>query len=187
VQRRQFSLSACLALPLLFPDRAAAEGKPKAPAGPYTESALLDLSGDSTSLQAQAAGKALVVVVMKGHYCSVCRAQLKRLQARHQELAQLGAEVVGLNADPARANREVAGRFQIPFQLLSDPEHRVIGALGLWNSRLEQPLPSLLVFDACGKECGRWLGRAPGQRPEARLFALLKQVAEDAACAPQQA
>ncbi len=47
------------------------------------------------------------------------------------ELAELGATVVGLSAQPAAAQEEFAVREHIPFALLSDPRLRLAEALGL--------------------------------------------------------
>lgn len=47
------------------------------------------------------------------------------------ELAELGATVAGLSAQPAAEQQELAAREHIPFALLSDPELRLAEALRL--------------------------------------------------------
>ena len=47
------------------------------------------------------------------------------------ELAAYGAAVVGLSAQPPEEQREFAEREHIPYPLLSDPELRLEGTLGL--------------------------------------------------------
>ena len=38
------------------------------------------------------------------------------------------------------------------------------------------PQPALVVFDRCGREAGRFVGRSPGQRPESALMAMLASI-----------
>lgn len=166
MKRRLLLSCACLLLPRVS----------AAAIDPHAARLLIDTEAASTSLAAQAAGRALVVVVMKGHWCAVCRAQLHRLAALDDQLQELGASVVGLNADSYKANREVAHRESMRYELLSDPDHRVISTLGLWLPKAGHPMPALVVFDRCGLERGRIVGRRPNQRPERELFALLRKM-----------
>jgi peroxiredoxin len=47
------------------------------------------------------------------------------------EFERLGATVVGISAQPGAEQREFAERERIPFALLSDPDLRLAGVLGL--------------------------------------------------------
>src|SRR5436189_3813286 len=49
----------------------------------------------------------------------------------HAELADLGASVLGLSAQPFEDQREFAERERIPYPVLSDPELRLGEAIGL--------------------------------------------------------
>src|SRR5690606_15957055 len=73
----------------------------------YTRRVLVTHDGKQTSLAAQANGWHLVVVVMKGHWCRVCVAQLERLAELSATLKSLTARVVGLNADAPESNRQL--------------------------------------------------------------------------------
>lgn len=160
-------------LGLLWPTPGAAE------ASPYVARELRDFDEDVTSLREQARGQALVVVVMKGHWCRVCIAQLRRLGAEKRRLAKLHAKVVGLNTDSVKANRSMAAQQRLVFPVLSDERHVVVDQLGLWLSDLEHPMPAIVVFDHCGKEVARQVGRRPGARPEGPLFELLEKLDHD--------
>jgi peroxiredoxin len=125
-----------------------------------------------------------VVVVMKGEWCPVCRAQLQRLSQLEPRLAELDAKLIALNADSPEANRRMRDALGIGCTVLSDAKQRVLSWLGLWQPRLQQPLPALLVFDRCGAEAARWVGRGPGDRPEAALLEVLRKLSEEKrACA----
>jgi len=147
--------------------------------GTYQRLDLRDMQGDATSLAAQADGNALVVVVMKGHWCAVCRAQVQRFAPHRAKLTELHAKVIGLNADSFRANREVVRQQAMDFPLISDPEHELLDQLGLWLPQAQHPMPAIVVFDACGEERARIVGRAPADRPELRVLELLSEIRTD--------
>jgi peroxiredoxin len=145
---------------------------------PYSLRVLEDHEGQATSLGRAAAGHRLVVVVMKSVECPVCRGQLQRLRARAEQLARLGATVVGLSHDGAvAADGDRTGPFG-DFAVLLDRNREVLRALRLWRPTWRHPVPTLLVFDMCGAERARLEGRAPGMHPEEALFRVLAELAE---------
>src|SRR5262245_18682079 len=124
---------------------------------------------------------------MKGHWCGVCLEQLGRFSAIRAGLEKLKARVVGLDADSHRANAEAAKQLGIALPILSDSQHRVLAALGLWGADAEQPMPGIVAFDECGKERGRLVGRSPGQHDESAVVALLEKIAAAPPKCPAQA
>jgi len=60
-----------------------------------------------------------------------CTPQSCAFRDHHAELRALGADVLGLSAQPASEQAEFAAREHIPFALLSDPGLRLAEALGL--------------------------------------------------------
>jgi len=147
-------------------------------ANPYTLRVLEDHEAQATSLRQSASGQRLVVVVMKSAECPVCRGQLQRLGQRAEQLARLGATVVGLSHDGAvAADGDRAGPFG-DFAVLLDRSRKVLRALRLWRPSWRHPVPTLVVFDRCGAERARLEGRAPGMRPEDALFRVLDELAE---------
>ena len=147
----------------------------------FSQPLLVDPRGQSASLASAARGRRLVVVVMKGTWCSVCVGQLERLAALEAELEALDARVVGLSVDPAADTAALSAR--LPWAVYSDPSHAVVEALDLWRPARGHPQPGLIVYDRCGAERARQSGRGPGWRPEPALLQLLEQMAEaPAAC-----
>lgn len=60
-----------------------------------------------------------------------CTPQSCAFRDHHAELAALGADVLGLSAQPAGEQAAFAVREHLPFALLSDPQLRLAEALGL--------------------------------------------------------
>src|SRR5688500_14145848 len=87
----------------------------------YSDAALRDHSGRKTSLAAVASGKRLVVVVMKGSWCPVCVAQIRRLESMRSRLNAVGALLVAVSTDSTEDNRRAATRERLSTVLLSDP------------------------------------------------------------------
>lgn len=142
----------------------------------YRLRALQTVDQQVTSLAREGARKQLVVVVMKGVGCAVCVAQLERLARYQKQLSALRATVVAISHDSPAKIRQMLKQRKIAFPVLSDPQHRVLEALGLWRPRWGHPLPSIVIFDRCGDERGRLEGRGPRARPERSLFRLLQRL-----------
>jgi len=145
----------------------------------YARRVLRDQDGAETSLAEAAGGRALVIVVMKGHWCRVCSDQLARLADKQQELGALGARLVGLSADSPAAHKGMLDARGIRARVLSDAKHELLDALGLWLPSEGHPMPAIVVFDRCGDEAARWVGRQPDDRPEGTVLRLLRRLAED--------
>jgi hypothetical protein len=133
---------------------------------PYTLPALVNRDGARTSLARIADGHRLVVVVMKGAWCLVCMGQLQRLGAMEDLLDQRETRFVGVAVEAA-TGAAPAG------PIARDPDHAVVAGLGLWRPEVGHPMPALVLFDRCGVERARAVGRGPGQRPEPALLGVL--------------
>jgi peroxiredoxin len=60
-----------------------------------------------------------------------CTPQACSFRDHHEEISGLGAEVVGLSAQPLSEQQEVVARLRLPYPLASDPELRLASALRL--------------------------------------------------------
>lgn len=112
------------------------------------------------------AGRTSVVVVMKMARCSVCATQLSALDA-----ADLGVPVLGLTHDPPPAAAAVTARTGVPTY--SHPG--AIESMGLWLAARGIAQPAVVVFDRCGEETGRIVGRRPGTDISHEVRALVVQ------------
>jgi peroxiredoxin Q/BCP len=53
------------------------------------------------------------------------------------ELKALGAVVLGVSPDSAASHERFAGKYRLPFQLLSDPERKVLEAYGAYREKTQ--------------------------------------------------
>jgi thioredoxin-dependent peroxiredoxin len=73
-----------------------------------------------------------------------CTIQACGMRDRHDELERADAVVLGISPDKPKRLRHFAGAFDLPFKLLSDPDHVVAKAYGTWGGR-ESVIPQLLT------------------------------------------
>ena len=143
----------------------------------YQAPVLLDHAGVTTSLRAEASGDRLLVVIMKGTWCPVCVEQIQRFEQSAQ-ITQLGTRVVGLTTDGLQAIEVL--QPSLNSRLLADDNTRtVVSGLGLWRSDWGHPLPAILLFDRCGQERARWLGRSPSLAPDGNVLTALEGLAAE--------
>lgn len=60
-----------------------------------------------------------------------CTAQACSLRDAYEKLAEEGVTVVGVSTDTVEAQEDFAAKYELPFTLLADPEHRVVDAFGV--------------------------------------------------------
>ena len=61
-----------------------------------------------------------------------CTAQACAIRDRDSEFRDAGAMVVGISPDPVPRLRKFADKYGLPFTLLSDEDHSVAEAYGVW-------------------------------------------------------
>ena len=61
-----------------------------------------------------------------------CTAQACAIRDRDAEFREAGAMVLGISPDPVPRLRKFADKYGLPFTLLSDEDHSVAEAYGVW-------------------------------------------------------
>ena len=86
-----------------------------------------------------------------------CTTQACGVRDRGGEYAAAGARVIGVSPDEPEALKKFAGKFDLGFTLLGDPDHAVADAYGAWGEKSMYGkkymgiLRSTFVIDADGK------------------------------------
>lgn len=78
------------------------------------------------------------------------------------ELAALGVAVLGVSADTVKAQKGFATKHALPYPLLSDPDHVVLGPWGVWGPKklygraFDGIRRATFLFDAEGVVVAAW-------------------------------
>jgi len=64
-----------------------------------------------------------------------CTAESCNLRDSYSELTTLGFEVIGVSADSVASHQKFISKHDLPFDLLSDTDQKVIEAYGVWGPK----------------------------------------------------
>ena len=92
---------------------------------------LSDQDGDKVKLT-DLKGETVVVYFYPRADTPGCTTQACGIRDRGDEYRELGARVLGISPDEPEALRKFAGKYDLDFTLLADPEHEVAEAYGAW-------------------------------------------------------
>ncbi len=96
-----------------------------------------------------------------------CTAQACSVQENLLDLAGLGVNAVGISPDPPDRQKKFARKYKLSFRLLSDPEHKVALAYGVWGEKsmygkkYEGILRSSFLIDGDGRVLRAWYKVSP--------------------------
>ncbi len=83
-----------------------------------------------------------------------CTTQACSLRDVRDDIAELGAEIVGVSKDDAPAHEQFKAKYSLNFTLLSDPEAKTITQYGAWGKKMfgkEGILRKTFLIDPEGK------------------------------------
>lgn len=95
---------------------------------------LVDSNGDMKSLK-DFAGKWLVLYFYPKDDTPGCTTQACSLRDARDDLAEMGAEIVGISKDEQAAHEKFKAKHSLNFTLLSDPTGEIIEAYGAWGKK----------------------------------------------------
>ncbi|HEX8917797.1 MAG TPA: thioredoxin-dependent thiol peroxidase [Chloroflexota bacterium] len=80
-------------------------------------------------------GKHVVLYFYPKDDTSGCTREACGFRDRHVDLESRDAVVLGVSRDSVASHNSFAQKYNLPFQLLSDPDHRVAEAYGVWKEK----------------------------------------------------
>jgi peroxiredoxin Q/BCP len=95
---------------------------------------LPDASGKVHALK-DYRGKSLVIYFYPKDDTPGCTAEACDFRDNLARIRKAGAAVVGVSADPVKKHAKFAGKYDLPFPLLSDEEKVVLKAYGVWQKK----------------------------------------------------
>ena len=104
---------------------------PGDPAPPFEGT---DQTGATVRL-ADFAGRPLALYFYPKDDTPGCTKQACNLRDHTGALEAAGVAVVGVSADDAESHARFAGKYDLPFPLLADPDHEILEAYGAWGEK----------------------------------------------------
>ena len=95
---------------------------------------LQDKDGNDVRLS-DFAGKRVVLYFYPRDNTPGCSRQACAFAAAYDGFRELDAVVIGVSKDSVASHQRFAEKYNLPFILLSDPEHQVIEAYGAWPEK----------------------------------------------------
>jgi peroxiredoxin Q/BCP len=135
---------------------------------------LSDAEGKSRSLK-DYKGQWLVLYFYPKDDTPGCTTEACSLRDARDDIADLGASVVGVSMDDAASHEKFKAKHSLNFTLLSDPEKKVINAYGAWGKKMfgnEGILRRTFIINPKGivvKEYGRVTPLGHGEQVVAEL------------------
>jgi len=99
---------------------------------PYFE--LEDSHGNIRKLT-DYAGQTFVLYFYPKDNTSGCTTEACSFRDAYQDFKDAGVEVIGISPDTTTSHLSFADKFNLPFILLSDPDHKVCEAYGAWGPK----------------------------------------------------
>ncbi|MFH0795298.1 MAG: thioredoxin-dependent thiol peroxidase [bacterium] len=64
-----------------------------------------------------------------------CTTEACGFRDHHAEIKKLGAVILGISPDGEKSHTKFAEKYNLPFTLLADPDHKVLEAYGAWGKK----------------------------------------------------
>jgi thioredoxin-dependent peroxiredoxin len=93
-----------------------------------------DQDGNTVSL-ADFKGKKIVLYFYPEDDTPTCTVQACNLRDNFGLLKQNGLTVIGISPDEVKKHKKFEGKYQLPFILVSDPDHKIIDKYGVWGQK----------------------------------------------------
>ncbi|UNK72576.1 thioredoxin-dependent thiol peroxidase [Microbacterium sp. H1-D42] len=125
------------------------------PGTPAPDFSLLDQDGNTVTLDGLR-GRKVVLYFYPAAMTPGCTTQACDFRDSIASLLGAGYTVVGVSRDTPEKLREFRDRDELPFELLSDPDHAVHTAYGVWGEKMnygkviEGVIRSTFVLDEQG-------------------------------------
>jgi peroxiredoxin Q/BCP len=101
---------------------------------PAPDFELVSDSGERVRL-AELRGKPVVLYFYPKDDTPGCTTEACEFRDAYDVFRERGAEVIGVSPDPEASHRRFKDKYELPFTLLSDPDHEAAEAYGVWREK----------------------------------------------------
>ena len=95
---------------------------------------LIDQNGDKVALK-DFRGRDVIVYFYPKDDTPGCTKEACGFRDLNTEIQQEGAVILGISPDQQEAHERFTAKYELPFTLLSDPDHAVAGVYGAWGEK----------------------------------------------------
>lgn len=81
------------------------------------------------------AGQKLVLYFYPKDATPGCTSQACSLRDNYERMLAKGYAVVGVSVQDAKSHQKFKEKFQLPFPLIADTDHRLVEAFGVWQEK----------------------------------------------------
>lgn len=133
------------------------------PGQPVPDFTLTAGSGETVTLS-QFRGKYVVLYFYPKDMTPTCTEESCQFRDYNGQFKALNTEVIGISPDDLKSHVKFATKHELPFLLLSDPDHEVCELFGVWQLKKMYGreymgvVRSTFVIDPKGKLVREWRG-----------------------------
>lgn len=80
-------------------------------------------------------GKKIVLYFYPKDNTPTCTAEACNLRDNYEALLAKGYVVLGISVDSEKSHQKFIAKYNLPFDLLSDPEHKIAEDFGVWGEK----------------------------------------------------
>jgi len=80
-------------------------------------------------------GQKLVLFFYPDDDTPTCTIQACNLRDNYGLLTKNGFKVIGISPDDVRSHQKFRDKYNLPFTLIADPEHKIIDKYGVWGQK----------------------------------------------------
>jgi len=92
---------------------------------------LTNAQGKTIELQTLLKKGPVVLTFYRGNWCPYCNAAMRELSAAWPEIKKEGATLVAISPQNLKKTQEMQEKYQLPFEVLSDPNNQAARQYGL--------------------------------------------------------
>lgn len=93
-----------------------------------------DENGELITLK-EYGGKKLVLFFYPKDNTPGCTAEACDLRDNYAQFMKEGFEIIGVSADSEKSHRNFKSKYELPFRLISDVDHKVLQDYGVWGEK----------------------------------------------------
>ena len=98
------------------------------------DTTLIDDRGQEVRL-AELQGQPYVLFFYPKDDTPGCTKEACSFRDNYSAFQEAGVEIIGVSPDSTRSHTKFRDKYQLPYRLLSDPEHKLADAFGAWGEK----------------------------------------------------